>query len=61
MPVILDGEDESVWLDRKNQDKDLLQALLRPYDAAGMRVYPVSTAVGNAKNKSTELIEEVVI
>lgn len=61
MPVILSREDESTWLDRTNQDKDVLQSLLRPYDAAEMRAYLVSTAVGNVRNKSAELIKEVTV
>ena len=61
MPVILSRDDEATWLDRTNQDKDALQSLLRPYDAAEMRAYQVSTAVGNVRNKSAELIEEVSV
>lgn len=59
MPVILRPDDESVWLDRRNQDNDLLQSLLVPYDAKDMRAYPVSAAVGNVKNNQPDLIEEV--
>lgn len=59
MPVILRPEDEALWLDRDNQDVDLLQSLLVPYDAAEMQAYPVSSQVGNVKNDSSELIEEI--
>lgn len=59
MPVILRKEDEHLWLDREKYDADLLQSLLVPYDAQEMRAYPVSPAVGNAKNDTPECIEEV--
>jgi len=41
MPVILRREDEATWLDRTNEDKDMLQSLLQPYDASKMRAYKV--------------------
>lgn len=59
MPVILQREEEVVWLDRENQDKDFLQSLLRPYDASDIRAHPVGTAVGNVRNNSPELIEAI--
>ncbi|MEF3304261.1 SOS response-associated peptidase [Paenibacillus sp. GYB003] len=59
MPVILQPEDEEVWLDRKNQDKDFLQSILRPYDASDMYAYPVGSAVGNVRNNSPDLIEAI--
>ncbi|MCL6458579.1 MAG: SOS response-associated peptidase [Gorillibacterium sp.] len=59
MPVILRRADESAWLDRTNQDIVLLKAMLQPYDATAMRAYKVSSAVGNVKNDSPELIEQL--
>ncbi|MNN45154.1 putative SOS response-associated peptidase YedK [compost metagenome] len=58
MPVILSPEAESQWLDRSNQDTSSLMRLLRPYDAAQMRAYPVSSKVGNVRNDYKELINE---
>ncbi|WEK54763.1 MAG: SOS response-associated peptidase [Candidatus Cohnella colombiensis] len=58
MPVILRPEDEAFWLDRSNADTAGLTSLLRPYDAAAMRAYPVSSIVGNVKNDTAECIEE---
>ncbi|MNH25620.1 putative SOS response-associated peptidase YedK [compost metagenome] len=58
MPVILSPEAESQWLDRSNQDTSSLMRLLRPYDAAQMRAYPVSSEVGNVRNDYKELINE---
>lgn len=59
MPVILRREDEDLWLDREKFDPDLLQLLLVPFDPGQMRVYPVSTIVGNPKNDFPECIEEI--
>lgn len=61
MPVILGEEELKVWLDPGMTDKELLQGLLRPYDADDMFCYPVSKAVGNVKNQDAELIEEIPI
>ncbi|WP_339319307.1 SOS response-associated peptidase [Paenibacillus sp. FSL R10-2734] len=59
MPVILKPEDETEWLSRGNQDANSLMKLLKPYDQNQMRAYPVSTAVGNVRNDTKDLIEEV--
>ncbi|WP_438350043.1 SOS response-associated peptidase [Paenibacillus sp. FA6] len=59
MPVILRRDDEAEWLSRDNHDESSLMALLRPYETDKMHAYPVSTAVGNVKNDSKELIEEI--
>ncbi|MBB6732682.1 SOS response-associated peptidase [Cohnella zeiphila] len=58
MPVILTRDNTDVWLDKGNQDKDLLLSLLRPYEAEKMRAYKVDKAVGNVRNHSPELIAE---
>lgn len=58
MPVILTPEAETQWLDRSNEDVSALLRLLQPYDAAQMRAYPVSAAVGNVRNDYPELIKE---
>lgn len=58
MPVILRPEDEADWLGRDNHDVQSLLKLLKPYDAAAMRAYKVSPAVGNVRNNSEDLLEE---
>lgn len=57
MPVILEKEDEQLWLDRNNQDVHLLQSLLKPYSENEMETYPVSHLVNSAKNNSPECIQ----
>ena len=57
MPVIFDQEQKDRWLDPSESAEDLLE-LLRPYPAERMKVYPVSSAVGNVRNDYAELVEE---
>lgn len=58
MPVILKPEDEQEWLNRNNRTAPALIKFLTPYDGNQMRVYPVSSAVGNVRNDYRELLEE---
>lgn len=58
MPVILQPAHEAEWLARDNSDTGSLLKLLQPYDAAKMRAYPVSSAVGNVRNNTKKLLEE---
>ena len=53
MPVILPTGAYAHWLDA-NQDG---RPLLRPYDAAEMTAYPVSTRVNSVKNDDPGLIQ----
>lgn len=59
MPVILRPEDEAGWLERNNDDVESLLKLLKPYDASKMRAYKVPATVGNVRNNSEELLEEI--
>jgi putative SOS response-associated peptidase YedK len=58
MPAILSKEDEKKWLN-PNLTTDEIQKMLKPYPAEEMKVYPVSTAVNDAKDNSARLIEEI--
>ncbi|WP_068787002.1 SOS response-associated peptidase [Paenibacillus phocaensis] len=59
MPAILRPEHEAEWLARNNADSPSLLQLLQPFESAKMRAYPVSPAVGNVRNNTRELLEEV--
>jgi putative SOS response-associated peptidase YedK len=50
MPVILDREAYDVWLDPAEQSPDRLDPWLKPFPAAEMVAYPVSTLVNNPAN-----------
>jgi putative SOS response-associated peptidase YedK len=47
MPVILSPEEYGAWLD-PSADEPRLKTLLRPFDAAQMHMYPVSTKLNRA-------------
>ncbi|ANF97011.1 SOS response-associated peptidase [Paenibacillus bovis] len=59
MPVILAPEALDTWLDPQMTDKEHLQQFLVPYSAEEMIKYPVSKEVGNVKNISNHLIDEI--
>ena len=54
MPVILDEESYSTWLDPSVQDPGDLQSLLVPYPAGRMARHAVSTLVNSPANDSPE-------
>lgn len=57
MPVILDPEDYTLWLDPKVQEPGLIQPLMRPYPSQHMNAYPVSRFVNSPGNDSPKCIE----
>jgi putative SOS response-associated peptidase YedK len=60
MPVILAPENWPAWLGEAPADLEKLKALLAPYPAGDMVVWPVDRRVGNVKNKDPWLIEPAV-
>ncbi|MDE0803894.1 MAG: SOS response-associated peptidase [Acidimicrobiales bacterium] len=58
MPVILGQDDWATWLDRDNDDLDLLSQLLVPAPNDLLTTTPVSTQVNNVRNNGPDLIEE---
>lgn len=58
MPVILAEKDYERWLEPGDPAKPPLD-LLRPFPAEAMRAWKVGAAVGNVKNDSPELCEQV--
>jgi putative SOS response-associated peptidase YedK len=57
MPVIVDPADYDRWLGAAPADEAELHALMKPFPAERMRVYPVDPAVGNVRNDDPHLIE----
>jgi putative SOS response-associated peptidase YedK len=55
MPVILNKEDENIWLNKDSEEGSLTD-LFAPYDASRMEAYPVSSLVNSAKNQSEQII-----
>jgi putative SOS response-associated peptidase YedK len=54
MPVILSPDAYDLWLDPAFADVLAVSELLKPYYAAGMRCYPVSTRVNHVANDDAE-------
>jgi putative SOS response-associated peptidase YedK len=59
MPVILPLAAWSSWLGEDAAEPEQLKAMLRPYPAEDMMMWPVSTRVGNVKNNDPSLIEPI--
>ncbi|PTM57518.1 SOS response-associated peptidase [Desmospora activa] len=57
MPVILHQEEEVSWLDTNIKNLDMVTALLEPYPAAEMELYPVSSLVNSPKNDQVKCID----
>jgi putative SOS response-associated peptidase YedK len=61
MPVILGPENWPLWLGEAPANPDRLKALLVPYPADDMVIWPVDQRVGNVKNNDPSLIEPVAL
>lgn len=61
MPVIVAPEDYAMWLGNGSEESpaalDQLRHLLRPYPAAHMKAYPISTFVNTVRNEGAQCIE----
>ncbi len=58
MPVILGRDDWATWLDRDNDDVDMLGRLLGPAPDDLLEARTISKSVNNVRNNGPELIEE---
>jgi putative SOS response-associated peptidase YedK len=61
MPVILARENWPAWLGEAPADPERLKALLAPYPAGDMVIWPVDRRVGNVNNKDPSLIEPAAV
>jgi putative SOS response-associated peptidase YedK len=59
MPVILPPETWPLWLGEEPVEPEQLKAVLRPYPAEDMAIWPVSARVGNVRNNDPSLVEPV--
>jgi putative SOS response-associated peptidase YedK len=57
MPMVIEPERWSDWLDPTQADEDRLHALLAPAASGGLTSYPVSTQVNAVRNNGPGLIE----
>lgn len=56
MPVIVGTESRAAWLIPGNQELDKILAVLKPYPAEKMEIYPVSTVVNSPNNDIPDCI-----
>jgi putative SOS response-associated peptidase YedK len=54
MPAILTPDEYDLWVDPAFRDTASVSAMLRPFDAALMRRYPVSTTVNDVQNDDAD-------
>jgi putative SOS response-associated peptidase YedK len=59
MPVILEKEDEALWLNPDSIEPEKVLPLLRPYPAEKMRSWRVGDEARNPKNDNPTLIEPI--
>jgi putative SOS response-associated peptidase YedK len=59
MPMVIEPDRWSDWLDPANNDPADLRSLLAPAAVSGLISYPVSTAVNAVRNNGPQLIERV--
>jgi len=61
MPVILQMEEISFWLDPDNHATHELEKMLVPYPEGELDIYPVSDKVNSPKNQDADLIQKAEI
>lgn len=59
MPVILNPEEEKIWLDPSLDNTTQLSELLRPLPEDLMEAYEVSSLVNSPKNNSIDLVQKI--
>jgi putative SOS response-associated peptidase YedK len=54
MPVILDADNYDLWMDQAFRNTASVSAMLKPFDAALMNRYPVSTRINQVQNDDAD-------
>jgi len=61
MPVIVTPDKYDLWLDPEVEDFEAVREILRPYDAAEMRHYPVSERVNSVQNEDPDCAAPITL
>jgi putative SOS response-associated peptidase YedK len=61
MPVILPPKAWPTWLGEDEVESDAVKALLAPYPADDITMWPVNKRVGNVRNNDLSLIEPIAV
>lgn len=56
MPVILNAEEEAIWLDPSNHDIVKLKSFMKPFSPAPLEMYEISGQVNSPKNNFKEIL-----
>jgi putative SOS response-associated peptidase YedK len=59
MPVIRPHVTWPLWLGEDAAQLEELKAMLRPYPADDMKLWPVSARVGNVRNNDPSVVEPI--
>jgi putative SOS response-associated peptidase YedK len=59
MPIILSPDNYDLWLDPAFRDTASLSGMLKPFDPALMRRYPVSTRINQVQNDDADCAKPV--
>lgn len=59
MPVILPDEAHRLWMDKRENDTDMLKTLLKQFPSDQMELFGVTPKIGNVKFQDPEALEEV--
>jgi putative SOS response-associated peptidase YedK len=59
MPVILERDDEEVWLDSETVEADMLHSFLKPFLGDSMEEWQVGAEARNPIKDYPEVIEQV--
>jgi putative SOS response-associated peptidase YedK len=60
MPVIIEKDKRTMWLDIKIEDPEVLMPLLKPYNARDMKAYEVTRMVNSPKFNSEDCMKPVI-
>jgi putative SOS response-associated peptidase YedK len=59
MPVILERNEEDLWLASDVEASDMVMPLLDQYPAARIEAFPVSTRVNSVRNNDPDLMDPI--
>ena len=59
MPVILHPDQETTWLDRTIDEREIIEPYLQPYKDGGLDIYRVSDEVNSIRNNDRHLVDAV--
>jgi putative SOS response-associated peptidase YedK len=59
MPVILHPEQEAIWLNRRIDEREIIEDFLRPYEDGQLEIREVSNDVNYPRNNDSHLVQAI--